>query len=266
MDIGASYRGYAADVTRTVPVSGTFSPEQRAIYQIVRDAQHAAETRCARSASHARHGRGRRTGRCSAGLARLGLIESANAVYDPEARGCRRRVRDGCSQLSLYYFHALGHGDRPRGARSHVTFVASAGQHVHDRAGHLRAADDARRAPRHAAQSADDRDAATGGAALREHRRAHRGRLFRDRQRRRMDLARRRARPTRSSSLNARIARPCPRHATPPWSDWYRQTAPRAPRRDPALTRWCRAGSPLRMRSALAEAPGSGATRAPRAR
>jgi Xaa-Pro aminopeptidase len=43
MDIGASYRGYAADVTRTVPVSGTFTPDQRAIYQIVRDAQAAAE-------------------------------------------------------------------------------------------------------------------------------------------------------------------------------------------------------------------------------
>jgi len=43
MDIGASYRGYAADVTRTVPVSGTFTPEQRAVYQVVRDAQHAAE-------------------------------------------------------------------------------------------------------------------------------------------------------------------------------------------------------------------------------
>ena len=42
MDIGASYRGYAADVTRTVPISGTFTPDQRAIYQIVRDAQAAA--------------------------------------------------------------------------------------------------------------------------------------------------------------------------------------------------------------------------------
>ena len=43
MDVGAGYGGYAADVTRTVPVSGRFSAEQRAIYGIVREAQLAAE-------------------------------------------------------------------------------------------------------------------------------------------------------------------------------------------------------------------------------
>ena len=39
MDLGAEYKGYTADVTRTIPVSGIFSPEQRALYQIVYDAQ-----------------------------------------------------------------------------------------------------------------------------------------------------------------------------------------------------------------------------------
>lgn len=43
MDVGAAYHGYAGDVTRTIPVSGSFSTEQRAIYQLVRDAQAAAE-------------------------------------------------------------------------------------------------------------------------------------------------------------------------------------------------------------------------------
>ena len=42
VDIGASYGGYSADVTRTYPVSGKFSPRQREIYQIVLDAQKAA--------------------------------------------------------------------------------------------------------------------------------------------------------------------------------------------------------------------------------
>jgi len=42
VDIGAEYSGYAADVTRTYPVSGKFSAKQREIYQIVLDAQKAA--------------------------------------------------------------------------------------------------------------------------------------------------------------------------------------------------------------------------------
>ncbi|HEX4999992.1 MAG TPA: Xaa-Pro peptidase family protein [Terriglobia bacterium] len=42
VDVGAEYSGYTADVTRTFPVSGKFTPRQREIYQIVLDAQKAA--------------------------------------------------------------------------------------------------------------------------------------------------------------------------------------------------------------------------------
>jgi len=42
MDIGAEFDHYAADVSRTIPVSGKFSPEQRKIYEIVLKAQNAA--------------------------------------------------------------------------------------------------------------------------------------------------------------------------------------------------------------------------------
>lgn len=41
MDCGAEYGYYSADVTRSVPVNGTFSKEQREIYQLVLDAQNA---------------------------------------------------------------------------------------------------------------------------------------------------------------------------------------------------------------------------------
>lgn len=41
MDLGAEYRGYTADVTRTIPADGTFSAEQKAIYDVVYDAQEA---------------------------------------------------------------------------------------------------------------------------------------------------------------------------------------------------------------------------------
>ncbi len=38
IDIGAEFGGYAADVTRTIPASGRFTPEQKKIYNVVRAA------------------------------------------------------------------------------------------------------------------------------------------------------------------------------------------------------------------------------------
>lgn len=40
-DIGAEYHGYTADVTRTIPVDGTYSPEEKVIYELVLKAQNA---------------------------------------------------------------------------------------------------------------------------------------------------------------------------------------------------------------------------------
>lgn len=39
MDLGAEYHGYTADVTRTIPISGKFSTDQRTIYDLVLKAQ-----------------------------------------------------------------------------------------------------------------------------------------------------------------------------------------------------------------------------------
>jgi Xaa-Pro aminopeptidase len=41
MDVGAEYHGYTADVTRTIPANGKFTPEQKAIYDLVYNAQEA---------------------------------------------------------------------------------------------------------------------------------------------------------------------------------------------------------------------------------
>jgi Xaa-Pro aminopeptidase len=46
MDCGAEYHGYTADVTRTAPPSGTFSPAQRQIYELVLAAQEAGFAAC----------------------------------------------------------------------------------------------------------------------------------------------------------------------------------------------------------------------------
>ena len=79
MDIGASFKGYAADVTRTVPASGIFSPEQRTIYQLVREAQKAAE-RQAKVGYFSRRMTDSSNAVLTAGLTRLGLIDSPEAT------------------------------------------------------------------------------------------------------------------------------------------------------------------------------------------
>jgi len=42
IDYGAAYRGYASDVTRTIPASGTFTAERREVYELVLEANLAA--------------------------------------------------------------------------------------------------------------------------------------------------------------------------------------------------------------------------------
>lgn len=102
MDIGASYRGYAADVTRTVPSNGKFSPAQRDIYLAVRAAQLAAE-RAAKVNGPARALSDSANASLDASLARLGLIEGVGATYDCDANR-------QCPQRNLFYMHGLGHG------------------------------------------------------------------------------------------------------------------------------------------------------------
>lgn len=45
LDVGASYEGYCADVTRTIPVNGRFTERQREVYELVWEAQQLAEAR-----------------------------------------------------------------------------------------------------------------------------------------------------------------------------------------------------------------------------
>ena len=78
VDAGAEYAGYAADITRTIPVNGRFSPAQRAIYELVLAAQLAAirEVRPGRRWD-APHGAAVRV--ITQGLVALGLLEGEPA-------------------------------------------------------------------------------------------------------------------------------------------------------------------------------------------
>src|SRR5688500_5538858 len=90
MDAAGEYRGYSSDVTRSFPVSGKFSPEQKAIYEVVLKAQEAGIDKCRPGVSTGEVGRV-----CSdelaKGLIALGIIKNAN-------------------ELGRYYMHGFGHG------------------------------------------------------------------------------------------------------------------------------------------------------------
>ncbi|MDQ6736564.1 MAG: M24 family metallopeptidase, partial [Gemmatimonadota bacterium] len=109
IDAATEYEGYAADVTRTIPVSGKYTPDQRIIYQLVRDAQAAAE-RNSKPGMLASAAQDSSVAIRVAGLARLGLIESADASFDPPwAVNCERAPAT-CRQSVLWTIHGISHG------------------------------------------------------------------------------------------------------------------------------------------------------------
>ena len=91
MDLGAEYHGYTADVTRTIPVDGAFSEEERAIYDLVYKAQEAA-IKAAKPGVNIGLDLDMNIARkiINEGLVELGIIESVEERH-------------------LYYPHGLGH-------------------------------------------------------------------------------------------------------------------------------------------------------------
>lgn len=73
IDIGAAVGHYTADVTRTIPVNGRFTPEQRDIYEIVLNAQEEA-IKEVRPGARIRDVNDRARAVVAEGLKRLGLI------------------------------------------------------------------------------------------------------------------------------------------------------------------------------------------------
>jgi Xaa-Pro aminopeptidase len=108
IDAATSFEHYSSDVTRTMPVSGRFTPAQRELYQIVRDAQEAFVRQIRPDVSY---DLASDSGKAvvARGLLRLGLITSADGTIDPpEGMRC---PAGGCLQLQLFALHGFGgHG------------------------------------------------------------------------------------------------------------------------------------------------------------
>jgi Xaa-Pro aminopeptidase len=74
LDMGAEYHGYTADITRTLPVSGKFSPEQLQLYSLVLEAQEAGIAEC-RAGKEFRDPHRAALKTIEKGLIKLGIIE-----------------------------------------------------------------------------------------------------------------------------------------------------------------------------------------------
>lgn len=96
IDAGCEYDYYASDITRTLPVNGRFSPEQRAIYEIVLEAQLAAIDRI-RKGNHWNDPHDAAVRVITRGLRKLGLLKGTVA----------RLIRDGAYRE--FFMHRTGH-------------------------------------------------------------------------------------------------------------------------------------------------------------
>jgi Xaa-Pro aminopeptidase len=89
VDMGAEYHGYTADITRTVPVDGKFSEEERAIYQVVLSAQEAGIAACRQGAD---------------------FRASHRAAYDVIAKGLMDLgIVASTSDAGKYFMHGTSH-------------------------------------------------------------------------------------------------------------------------------------------------------------
>lgn len=91
MDLGAEYRGYTADITRTIPVSGKFSTEQKQIYELVLLAQEEGMKVCKAGASMGEiDAAGRKI--ITKGLKDLGIIKEDSEAHKYYPHGCCHHI------------------------------------------------------------------------------------------------------------------------------------------------------------------------------
>ncbi len=96
IDAGCEHEYYASDITRTFPVSGRFTPEQRAVYNVVLAAQHAAFAKV-KPGNHWDEPHNAAVRAITQGLVRIGLLKGPlNSL-----------IRDGA--YKRFFMHRTGH-------------------------------------------------------------------------------------------------------------------------------------------------------------
>ncbi|MBD3610468.1 MAG: Xaa-Pro dipeptidase, partial [Gammaproteobacteria bacterium] len=96
IDAGGEFDHYAADITRTFPVNGVFSPEQRALYELVLKSQYAAIEQV-KPNNHWNQGHEAAVEVLTAGMIELGLLQGKlTELIENEA-------------YKRFYMHRTGH-------------------------------------------------------------------------------------------------------------------------------------------------------------
>jgi Xaa-Pro aminopeptidase len=121
VDAACNYAYMSGDITRTYPVSGAFSPVQKAVYEIVLEAQEEG-IKAAKPGASLQDVHARTVDVIKAGLLRLGLITDARS-----------------DQYRLWYTHAASHyigidvhdvGSRSRPLQSGMAFTIEPGIYI----------------------------------------------------------------------------------------------------------------------------------------
>jgi len=91
MDLGAEYHGYTADITRTIPVGGAFSMEQKLVYDLVLKAQEAGMKVCKEGVAFDKiYAETAKV--ISAGLVELGITKSEREYGQYYPHGCCHHI------------------------------------------------------------------------------------------------------------------------------------------------------------------------------
>jgi Xaa-Pro aminopeptidase len=96
IDAGCEYGLYASDITRTFPVNGRYSPEQRAVYEVVLNAQYAAIA-AAKPGNHWNDPHDAAVHAITKGLVKLGLLKGKLQTLIKE------------SAYRQFFMHRTGH-------------------------------------------------------------------------------------------------------------------------------------------------------------
>ena len=96
VDAGCEYQCYASDITRTYPINGRFSPEQRAIYEIVLEANLAAIAKV-RPGNHWNDPHDAAVRVVTQGLVKLGLLKGRVASLEKD------------EAYKRFFMHRTGH-------------------------------------------------------------------------------------------------------------------------------------------------------------